>query len=34
MYFEAQQCLGGDEWKLGLKFGENKSNGSEVFEFQ
>jgi len=28
--FGAQQYLGSDKWKLGLKFGENRSNGSEV----
>ena len=30
--FGAQQCLGSDEWKLGLKFCENRSNGSEVIQ--
>ena len=28
----AQRCLGGDEWKLVLKFGENQSKGSEVIQ--
>jgi hypothetical protein len=28
--FEPQKCLGCDKWKLGLMFGENRSNGSEV----
>ena len=28
--FGAKQCLCSDEWKLGLKFGGNRSNGSEV----
>ena len=28
--FGAKLCLGSDEWKLGLKLGENRSNGSEV----
>ena len=28
----AKHCLGSDEWKLGLKFGENQSNGSEVIQ--
>ena len=30
--FGAKQCLGSDEWKLGLKFGENRSKGSEVIQ--
>ena len=30
--FGAKRCLGRDEWKIGLKFCENRSNGSEVIQ--